>query len=224
MKLPIAILIALSASPALAQCPTGFCPWTFGRASYARYQAVQPVQTCTTVAPCEPVAEIKDEPVPACEPVETCEVVNPCAPVCVPSTENIERASAEYDRCVGGSCPIRSITSAALNVPRTVVANLLDVANRTRVRYGLAALSYDANLEAGAQYQANYCAQRGALIHGRGAIEILAYNSQGLEAALNQWLASPAHRQILLNGGYRYAGVAVVRDRYGRSWCAMRFR
>lgn len=166
------------------------------RVPSAHYGAVTPLTTATP----EPCGKI--ETVAPCEPVKSC-------------TENI---SKEVDECV--ACPIRSTITA----PLRVVANLLDSANRTRTRYGLPVFTYDATLEAGAKTQAQYCARVGRLQHGAGAIEILAYNSQGLEAAINQWLASPAHRAILLNGRYRYAGVAVVRDSYGRSWCAMRFR
>lgn len=100
----------------------------------------------------------------------------------------------------------------------------LAAANRIRARYGLPTLTLDANLCDGSARQANYCASVGALIHGAGVAEILAMNSSGFDSALNQWLASPAHRAILLSGQYRVAGVAVVRDRNGRVWCAMRFR
>ena len=87
----------------------------------------------------------------------------------------------------------------------------------------MSALAYDSKLTGGAQYQAGFCAYRGALVHGSGA-EILAQNNQGIETALNQWLNSPAHRALLLNPSYRFGGVAVHRDGSGRVWCAMRFR
>ena len=154
-------------------------------------------------------------------------------------------AAPAYAQCPSGGCPLvrpysigtvqavpmKACEPTKVDVKpcapvefRPVTAGLLEIANRVRARFGRVVLTYDENLDEGAERQANYCAQTGRLVHEPGVIEILAYNSQGLEAALNQWLASPAHRQILLNGRYRYAGVAVVRDRYGRSWCAMRFR
>lgn len=212
MKRIIAILAVLSASSAFGQCPTGNC----ARVYYARYQ-VQPCQAVQPLEACAPVATI--EP---CAPVETCEPIETCAP----TAERVETIAKDVDQCLTGACPLRKVTSAAVKTataPVRAVANLLTSANATRARYGLPALQYDASLTVGAQNQAAYCSQVGQLVHGGGCAEILAQNSQGLETALNQWLASPQHRALLL-GGYRYAGVSVVRDRYGRSWCAMRFR
>ena len=100
----------------------------------------------------------------------------------------------------------------------------LSAINAVRARYGLAALVSDPRLEEGARYQANYCARVGRLQHASGVAEILAQNRQGLETAISQWLNSPGHRALLLNGSFRYAGVAVVRDHYGRFWCAVQFR
>lgn len=199
-------------------------------------------------APCASVGECEETAVPEpCEPVATCEVTAipaPCAPTttfapgsvsCEPVAEPCEPVStceptAQFQSyrpasdCPTGSCPLRTISKATVSLATAPLRAFLDAANRTRARYGVAQLQYDASLEAGALAQAQYCARVGRLQHGSGVAEILAQNSEGIEAALNQWLASPAHRQILLNGGYRYAGVAVVRDGQGRSWCAMRFR
>lgn len=237
----LAVAIILSASQVFAQCWGNRCYQTRG-ASYAsygaayRYAATYPrygapcaaatAQACapveTVVEPCEPVAI--PEPTP-CEPVATtCE---PCAPV--ETTANCETCATfetnnKVQSCpTTGACPLRRVANVA-TVPVRVVASLLDEANRTRARYGLPALTYDQNLEAGAQYQANHCARIGYLQHGYGAAEILAQNDQGIETAVNQWLTSAPHRALLLNSGYRYAGVAVVRDSQGRAWCAMRFR
>ena len=49
-------------------------------------------------------------------------------------------------------------------------------------------------------------------------------DAKKLLAALVQWLNSPAHRALLLAPNYRAAGVAVVKGKDGRVWCAMRFR
>lgn len=105
-----------------------------------------------------------------------------------------------------------------------IASAFLAAANRIRARHGLPALTCDANLDAGCQYQARICQNSGALIHGSGVAEILAYNWSGFDAALAQWLNSPAHRALLLSRSYRTAGVAVVRGADGRVWCAMRFR
>ena len=106
----------------------------------------------------------------------------------------------------------------------TPVATLIASINAVRARYGLRALATDAYLESGAYTQASFCSQIGRLQHASGVAEILAQNNQGLETAISQWLNSPGHRALLLSGSFRYAGVAVVRDRYGRVWCAVQFK
>ena len=245
--------IVLCASQVLAQCPTGACPLrttarvrTYERATFSatfnggltrvptttRFipfcgaaQVVEPCAPVETVEPCAPIETVEPEP---CAPVET---VEPCAPVetCEPvatATTTIQ-TNNKVQICPNGACPIRSITKAAVNTavaPARAVANLLDKANKTRVWYGLPALAYDETLTTGAEQQAQYCAKVGTLVQGAGCAEILASNWQGLETAINQWVQSPQHRALLLNGGYRFAGVAVVRDGHGRAWCAMRFR
>lgn len=234
--LALSVCVALSASSLYAQCFGGRCVTNARRASYATYQGFAQTRyyyaptapyysSCETSipAPCETVVETPQ----ACAPCEP--VVAPCAPVetCAPSVETIERISKEVDECLTGACPLRTASRVAVRTavaPVKAVVNLLDVANRTRAHYGLPALKYDAALEAGAEFQAQYCSEVGSLQHGYGVAEILAQNNQGLETAINQWLASPGHRALLLNGGYTRAGIGVVRDKSGRCWCAMRFR
>lgn len=225
MKKLIAILAVLSASSAFGQCPTGNCARVYYAPIMPRYQ-VQPCQAVQQVAqPCQAV-----QPVEACAPVAT---IEPCAPVetsatetCEPSAEGVLKIK-EIDECVG-ACPLRSAAKAAVKTataPVRAVANLLASANATRARYGLPALQFDESLAAGANYGANYCARAGQVCHAPGCgYEIVAMNGQGIETAVNQWLDSPPHRALLLNGRFRYAGVSVVRDRHGRAWCAMRFR
>lgn len=180
-------------------------------------------------APCERVVETApttDAPIEASETFdryypEPCEpTVEPCAPIetttPAPCGEYEPTSGTVYRSCPTGACPLKNGAGSA-------VATLLDRVNAFRAQYGLSALAYDSTLTGGAQYQAGFCAYRGALVHGSGA-EILAQNNQGIETALNQWLNSPAHRALLLNPSYRFGGVAVHRDGSGRVWCAMRFR
>lgn len=206
------------------RCPSGACPYS---ATYrvANYQRVySPYSYAQSVAPCEQATETVEAPEP-CAPVET---VEPCTPVeYLP--ECAEAPTVEtttVDGCVGGTCPIRTAAKATVQTVRNVAATtrFLLAANRIRAQYGLAALQADATLDAGCETQARICRSRGALIHGGGNAEILAYNWSGFDAALVQWLDSPAHRSLLLSGNYRAAGVAVVRGADGRVWCAMRFR
>ena len=230
MKKFIFLLTLLSASPLYAQCPGG-CPTRFGYtrqvASPFYYQAVQPCQACAPVETVQPCA-----PIQACAPVET---VEPCAPVetvepCAPVeacdqceyTPSIVAGKTTIGQCVNGSCPLRVAQTVATGTRNVLkgVASLLDRVNATRARYGLAALQV---ADLGAQRQAAYCASTGTLTHGSGVAEILAQNGQGFETAIQQWLNSPGHRALLLNGSYRYADVGVVRSG-GRVWCAVRFR
>lgn len=211
-------------------CPTGSCPYSATYRVAPSYQRVySPYSYAQSVAPCEQATETVDAPEP-CAPVET---VEPCAPVqtCAPVEYLPECAEAPtvetttVDGCVGDSCPIRTAAKATVQTVRNVAATtrFLLAANRIRAQYGLAALRADANLDAGCESQARICQSRGALIHGGGSAEILAYNWSGFDAALVQWLNSPGHRALLL-GNFRTAGVAVVRGADGRVWCAMRFR
>lgn len=232
---------------------TRYIPYV-GRAVATTPAPCESVETCeeTSIEPCAPVStDCETTSIPApCDPVETfapgsitCETVGepePCEPVAtgeiVPQFQSYR--PAEVQDCPTGKCPLRTATRAVANTAATAtqtavkvatapvrgLSALLDRANATRASYGLPALTYDATLTAGAETQANYCSRVGTLVHGGGCAEILAQNSQGIETALNQWLQSPQHRSLLLNGRYRYAGVAVVRDGYGRSWCVMRFR
>lgn len=211
MRFILSAVLLLTASSVYAQCPGGVCPIRgYARAYVApKYATVEPCAPIETIQPCAPVEAVEPcapvETIQPCAPVETCapvQTIQPCAPVeAVPET--IVRSE--------GVCPIRRTT-----------ASLLSRLNAVRARYGLAALKLDATLEAGAQRQAAYCSQTGALIHG-GAAEILAQNGSGFDVALDQWLASPSHRALLL-GCYTSAGVGVRVDSRGRAWCAVRFR
>lgn len=178
----------------------------FAQPSYkqvAQYQAQAQIQQPAPQAQ-QPAPAPQNDVAPAARQGET----EPCG----------DHHCCTADACAlsDASCPIREVVKR--------VATLLDVANATRARYGLPALKLDTNLEAGSQYQASFCSRIGGLQHAAGYAEILAQNYQGIETALNQWINSPAHRALLLNGAYRFAGVGMVRDASGRVWCAMRFR
>ena len=136
--------------------------------------------------------------------------------------------------CSGGTCVVdpvgrdEYVPTDEGNVPveeyrGTKTSGWLAAVNRTRTTFGLSRLRGDATLDAGSESAANYCATVGGLVHTAGA-EILAYNSSGIEVAIQTWLESPAHRAYLLSPNFSAAGVSVVRDRYGRVWCAVRFR
>lgn len=231
-----AFLLSLSIQTASAQifrraCHGGTCPnaasvRVYNPRSYA--QAVAPCEAIQTVQPCEAIAETVEAPAP-CEPVAT--TVEPCAPVATTCDEYLPTDDGNV--CVDGTCPIRAVAKVAAKataktakgVARTAAktASWLAAVNRTRAAYGLAALRGDAALDAGCAEATSHCASVGGLDHTAGA-EILAYNYSGIDAAIVSWLNSPAHRAYLLSPSFTAAGVSVVRDKYGRVWCAVRFR
>lgn len=231
----IALFASVGTSQTHAQifrraCPGGACPTTYQRVTTTNYQRVYAPFSWShenAPAPCEATVETPEP----CAPVET---VEPCAPVeYVPDCKQEDAATVEtttIDGCVGGSCPIRAAvkatTGAAIQTVRNVAATtrFLLAANRIRAQYNLPALRADTALDSGCESQAAYCSRVGQLVHGGNSAEILAYNYSGFDAALVQWLNSPGHRALLLAPNFRTAGVAVVRGRDGRVWCAMRFR
>ena len=218
-------------------CPSGACPTSarivqfqrvYAPYSYSQAQnVVAPCDKVQTAQPCEPVAETTEIPEP-CAPVA--EIPEPCAPVQTCATEDVFPIETAENVCVDGTCPIRTAVRTAANATKGAVQTVasttrwLLAVNRVRAQYNLPAFQGDVNLDAGCESQANYCARQGALVHGSGVAEILAQNQSGIDAAIVQWLNSPAHRSLMLSSSYRYAGVSVVRDKNGRVWCAMRFR
>ena len=124
--------------------------------------------------------------------------------------------------CTHGQSP-PNIGETNLSVTIDSNSHITEI-NEVRTRWNLPPLSLDLYLERGAQRQAVYCARNGRLVHAGGVTEILAQNHQGFQSAINQWLNSQPHKNILLSRSYRYAGVGVVRDSNGRVWCAVQFR
>ena len=236
-----AFLASLATVPANAQlfraCPSGACP-NYNRVRVVQYQRVYnpyAYQAAQRVAPCEPIQTTVE---PCAPTAETVEVSEPCAPVqatvepCAPVATCDEYIPTETGTiiCENGTCPIRTAVKATTKTAARAVqevaatARFLLAVNRVRMQYNLPTLKADANLDAGCESQAAYCSRVGQLVHGGNSAEILAYNYSGFDAALIQWLNSPAHRSLLLAPNFRTAGVAVVRGADGRVWCAMRFR
>lgn len=223
-------------------CPSGACPnvasyqRVYNPYSYARAQSVAPCETAQVVQPCEPATETVEAPEPCAPCAPVAEIVEPCAPVQTATTCTHEEylPTEQGNVCVNGTCPIRTLTKTAVKATantakgavQTVAATTrwLLAVNRVRTQYNLPALKADVNLDAGCASHANYCARTGRLVHGSGVAEILAQNQSGIDAAIIQWLNSPAHRSLMLSPSYRFAGVSVVRGNDGRVWCAMRFR
>lgn len=237
------LALTLSTSTANAQIFQLRFPCLFPRLAY---------RTCSPCSqgycsPCSQVANVEYAPRP-CAPCSTCSQAptacdggsckieeaeteqlpaapepapSPCAP-CGYSTECSDGECTLTDP-VEACCPCESGTCSTASASCGSCANaLVDRLNATRTRLGYSRFEFDATLERGASYQASICRSYGRLIHAGGVAEILAQSSS-LDGAIQQWLASPPHRALLLSG-YRRAGVGVVRDAYGRSWYAVQFR
>ena len=246
----IAIAAALAATLAVNdanaqifrfRCVNGACQYRSSQLNYAPIPTAAPCEPCQTVVdapePCEPAQTVVEPCAPVettapepCEPVQTT-TPEPCEPVQV-TCEGCDQfrdaaKMIQVGECIGGACPIRHIVGGAVDAVQTVAATarFLAAANALRVRHGLAPLQADVGLDAACKGQVGICARRGALIHGAGAPEILAQNTSGFEFAVSQWAASRSgHAELLLNPSFKFAGVAMERDAYGRYWCAMRFR
>lgn len=140
-----------------------------------------------------------------------------------PKAEELPPAPSVPDCSLGTCSEYVPTEDGDVPVHERKTAGWLRAVNRTRAAFGRSPLQSDANLDAGSEYAANHCATVGGLDHTAGN-EILAYNSSGIDVAIQTWLQSPAHRAYLLSPSFSFAGVSVVRDRFGRVWCAMRFR
>lgn len=164
------------------------------------------------VAPqCSPCAVVQSTP-SACEPVAKSEEY-------IPTCDEAARTT-----CEDGFCMIRERVGATSKGDAVAEVYLREI-NATRARYGLAPLTLDAGLTAGASAHSQRQAQRGAIFHAAGCgAEVVAQNwSSGIREAIWQWLNSPAHCALLLSSRFSRCGVATVRTSDGRNFCTLRF-
>lgn len=198
-------LIDAEPAPALAPCEA---------VQKVEATAPAPCEPASAPAPCEAIQTIAEPAPAACEPVQA---VEPCEPVeeCLPCAPVRGTASR---RVFSAPCPLRTAARA--------VAERLELAriNVARIARGLRPLANDPTLEAGARATAVRNAREGRLRHYGGSFEIIAYNyGGGIDGAIRQWTASPAHARILFGANFTRAGVYTVRDGFGRCWFAARF-
>ena len=171
-------------------------------ASCGAYGVASPCGSCfavqSTPSACEPVAK-SEEYLPTCD-------------------------GSARTTCEDGFCMIRERGGAASKGEPLAEVYLREI-NATRSRYGLAPLTLDASLTAGASAHSQRQAQRGAIFHATGCgAEVVAQNwSSGIREAIGQWLNSPAHCALLLSSGFSRCGVATVRTSDGRNFCTLRF-
>lgn len=176
------------------------------RYAYATYYGAYGV-----APPCGQCAVVQSTP-SACEPVAKSEEY-------IPTCDGTARTT-----CEDGFCMIRERVGATTKGDAVAEVYLREI-NATRARYGLAPLTLDAGLTAGASAHSQRQAQRGAIFHAAGCgAEVVAQNwSSGIREAIGQWLNSPAHCALLLSSGFSRCGVATVRTSDGRNFCTLRF-
>ena len=142
--------------------------------------------------------------------------------------ENYSIRSGSYS---GGTSATASV-STTFQVSSGVECNLLNLINQLRAQNGIPALLSNASLTNIAYSRSTDMLNRNYFSHstpeGKTIFNILAENgirygcageniyfcspaTNGSESAiLNTWLSSPFHRDNLLNGGYRQAGIGIV--------------
>jgi uncharacterized protein YkwD len=119
-----------------------------------------------------------------------------------------------------GSAPKPPVELKTANL-QPVEQSILERTNAERVRYGLAPLAIDPNLENTARAQAAWMTNNRIMQHGNwGVAENIAMGQQSAEEALGSWMASSGHRANILNPGYRRIGVAAYTAPDGSCyWC-----
>ena len=113
---------------------------------------------------------------------------------------------------------------------------VIDAMNGDRAANGLGALCGDGQLAGFAQDWANWMAQNGSLTHqdlnrilAATTFNTIAENILDGAASLtpgqmeSAWMQSPPHRENILNGTYRAAGVGIAYSPDGRVWVAVDF-
>jgi uncharacterized protein YkwD len=113
---------------------------------------------------------------------------------------------------------------------------IIDAMNGDRAANGLGALCGNGQLAGFAQDWANWMAQHGSLTHqdlnrilAATTFNTIAENILDGAASLtpgqmeSAWMQSPPHRENILNGTYRAAGVGIAYSPDGRVWVAVDF-
>ncbi len=86
-------------------------------------------------------------------------------------------------------------------VKNETILRLVDQTNQHRARMGLGPVTIDAQMCLDAQRHANWMASFGAFQHsGLPYLEIIFHGVTTPEAAIQGWIASPAHHGIMLSG------------------------
>ena len=125
---------------------------------------------------------------------------------------------------IGGFLLVLAAAPASARPASTSVSSLLAAVNSTRASHGLAAVRIDVRLARVARAHSADMLRRNYFSHGsfsarvrasgaRGPVfgETLAWGTAATpQWIIGQWLASPAHRAVLLRPGFRRVGLGIV--------------
>jgi uncharacterized protein YkwD len=113
---------------------------------------------------------------------------------------------------------------------------VIDAMNGDRGANGLGALCGNGQLQGIAQNWANWMAQNASLTHqdlgaviGGTPFSAMAENilvgpaGMSVDQMESAWMQSPSHRENILGGAYRAAGVGIAYSSDGRVWVAVDF-
>lgn len=197
--------------------------------------ACAPTETQPTCAPCGSVQTFQEPVANACACVgstfqgsdETARACSPCACVgdtCKPTQVIAQEGDAVVCSCAPCTCGACACEESDALTSRGVHP-LLAAVNAARVARGLAALTVDASLEAGARAHSESMRRYGALYHahGMGCAENCA-RSASVQACVSAWTRSQGHAANMFSARYTRAGVGVAYDANGGAYYTLRLR
>ena len=183
------------------------------------------------VEPVEDETPSEDAPVEEA-PVE--ETPSEDAPVEEAPVEETPAEDAPVEEAPVEETPSEDVVTppAPQSVNDQIAADIYSGINEYRVQNGLAELTYSAELEAGAQNQANAMAQAQMQYHSsvdelaNGKMEIIASNRGDTsgEEFLDKWKGSVLHDRTMLDDTNSEYGVGVATGENGRTYSAVQFR
>lgn len=117
--------------------------------------------------------------------------------------------------------PIEQVAGAKKIDLIAIEKQIVTATNAERARYGLPPLAVDGELMDTARTHCAWMTNNEVLHHTSLPVaENIAMGQQSTDAAIGAWMRSPGHRANMLNGTYRWIGVAAYRTpRDVIFWC-----
>ncbi|MEX0716538.1 MAG: CAP domain-containing protein [Planctomycetaceae bacterium] len=121
---------------------------------------------------------------------------------------------AELPAAESGSSPAKAAAPHAWLTEHPTIQSLVALTNQQRARYGLPPVAIDPRMCLAAQKHATWMAQTGVYQHSNlGIPEIIFQGPRSAPAAIQGWIASPAHHSIMLSGHRVGFGYMVIGGR-----------